>query len=147
MGFIIVEGSAGKADRVAVCPKPGVGALVDDLLLCCDTKSLPFPKAVLSRRSGDGDWLRLKSPRGGDFGDSTRTEGASLGEDWISIDMGLLLFERVGESGPLPTGPGVRGTLCESGCCSDQGDVGRGRSKEALIKEACLLGSTGLRPP
>ena len=50
---------------------PGVGVLVEDLLLCCDTNSRTFARADISALSGDRDGLREKNVLGGDLGDST----------------------------------------------------------------------------
>jgi len=60
------------------------------------------------------------------------------------MDIGLWRFDRVGDSVPLEAGPGVRGAFWALYCWADQGDVGRGKSKEARIT-SFLAGSAGLR--
>ena len=109
----------------------GVDGRVEDLLECCEMRSLTLLRGVLSFRSGDLDVLLAKKFRGGELGDSTLTDGVNLGDDPLSIDMTcrcpgfggdwLLLFSCRGVSGESPCVLAV-----------DQGERGRGRSKDAL---------------
>ena len=87
---------------------PGVGALVDDALLCCDPRPRAFLNAAISALSGERDGLRAKKPLGGDLGDSTCTAGVSFGEDPINMERGRLWFDRDGDSEPLFAEPGIR---------------------------------------
>ncbi len=96
---------------VSARSRPGVGALVGDLLLCCETRARTLPKADVSTLSGEREGLRAKKPLGGERGESTCTAGVSCGEDPTSIDTGRLGFDREGESEPLFAEPGVGGTF------------------------------------
>ena len=77
------------------------GAGVEHRLECWDMSSRTLPKGVLSERSGDLEALRSKKVRGGDRGESTFTEGVSLGEDCNNIDIGRRWPGFGGDSVPL----------------------------------------------
>jgi len=61
------------------------------------------------------------------------------------MDRGRLGVALDGDPAPLFAEPGVRGALPELECWADQGDDGRGKSKDARTREA-LSGSAGLSP-
>lgn len=110
-GPALTVDAPGITGTVPARSKPGVGALVGDLLLCCDTRPRTFPNADVSTLSGDREGLRAKKPLGGERGESICTAGVSCGEDPTSIDRGRLWFDRDGDSEPLFAEPGVRGTF------------------------------------
>ena len=91
-----------------------------------------FNVVLFSSRSGDRDAPLLeKSPLGGDFGDSTVTEGVSCGDEFICIDIGRLWRPFEGDP-DRDNGPsGVRGVLLDMpALVRFHDDSGRGRSRE-----------------
>jgi hypothetical protein len=100
---------------------------------CFDTRPWTlFNVALFNSRSGDRDVPRLKrSPLGGDFGDSTVTEGVSCGDEFICIDIGRLWWPLEGDPARDNGPSGVRGVLVDAPALAMfHGDSGRGKSRE-----------------
>ncbi len=118
------------------------GAGVEERLECGDISSRTLAKGLLSDRSGDLEALRSKKVRGGDRGESTLTEGVSLGEDCNNIDIGRRWPGFGGDSVPLIGVCGPAWLLLP--IPPVHGDIGLAMSKEALEGGAGLALSTGL---
>lgn len=112
------------------------------LLEWWDTRSFTLPIGDVSVFVGEDGVPGLNCIRGGERGDSTLTEGVNWGEDCITIDMGRLWLDLGGEVLRPRSAAGVLG---EEALLCAQGDVGRGRSKEALTVGAADSGSNMCR--